>query len=60
MLMVYKSLGDHDRAAEAMKDLRIMFEYLDTMDRLQDVSFNLSLERGLDYYNGIIYKTACI
>jgi histidyl-tRNA synthetase len=32
-----------------------LFEYLEAMDRIKKVSFDLSLARGLDYYTGIIY-----
>ncbi|KAL7547592.1 hypothetical protein ACHAWF_010882 [Thalassiosira exigua] len=63
---MYKSLtdekmfGDHKGAAEAMEDLRICFEYLEAMGKLQFISFDLSLARGLDYYTGIIYEAVCM
>jgi len=60
MLMDEKAFGDHNGAAEAMEDLRILFEYLDAMDRLQYVRFDLSLARGLDYYTGVIYEAVCV
>ena len=33
-----------------------LFTYLKAMKRLDKVSFDLSLARGLDYYTGIIYE----
>jgi histidyl-tRNA synthetase len=59
-LMESKKFGDHKGAAEAMEDLRICFEYLDAMDALKFISFDLSLARGLDYYTGIIYEAVCM
>ena len=63
---MYKSLmdgnkfGDHKGALDAMEDLRICFDYLDAMDKLRFISFDLSLARGLDYYTGIIYEAVCM
>lgn len=33
-----------------------LFEYLEAMDRITKVSFDLSLARGLEYYTGLIYE----
>ena len=60
MLMDEKSFGDHNGAAEAMKDMCIFFEYLDTMYRMQDVRFELILDMVLDYYTDVIYKDMCV
>lgn len=32
-----------------------LFSYLKAMNRLDKVTFDLSLTRGLDYYTGLIY-----
>jgi hypothetical protein len=55
-LMDAKKFGDHKGALEAMEDLRICFDYLDAMDKLRFISFDLSLARGLDYYTGVILR----
>ncbi len=60
MLTEGKKFGDHKEAAEAMEDLKICFEYLEAMDKLQFISFDLSLARGLDYYTGVIYEAVCM
>ncbi|EJK56825.1 hypothetical protein THAOC_23204, partial [Thalassiosira oceanica] len=52
--------GDHKGAADAMEDLRICFTYLEAMDKLKFISFDLSLARGLDYYTGVIYEAVCM
>ncbi|KAJ3488778.1 hypothetical protein NLG97_g6131 [Lecanicillium saksenae] len=39
-----------------IKDLRLLMSYLEAMDALDTVSFDLSLARGLDYYTGLIYE----
>lgn len=37
------------------KQMGEVFEYLKAMDRIEKVSFDMSLARGLDYYTGLIY-----
>merc|ERR1712157_381768 len=59
-LMTAKKFGNHSGANTAMEDLRLLFEYLEAMDRLKFVSFDLSLARGLDYYTGVIYEAVCL
>ena len=51
-----KAFGDHPRAAEAMANLALLWDYLDAMGSIKYVSFDLSLARGLDYYTGVIYE----
>jgi histidyl-tRNA synthetase len=52
--------GEHVGANSAMKDLAILFDYLDAMGSLANISFDLSLARGLDYYTGVIYEAVLI
>jgi len=59
-LIESKVFGKHVVANEAMKDLKILFQYLDAMDKLKYISFDLSLARGLDYYTGVIYEAVCM
>lgn len=59
-LMDSQKFGKHAGALDAMEDLRILFEYLDAMDKLKFISFDLSLARGLDYYTGVIYEAVCM
>lgn len=43
-------------AAEGLKDMETLFDYLEVFDIMDKMSFDLSLARGLDYYTGIIYE----
>jgi histidyl-tRNA synthetase len=59
-LMESQVFGNHAGALEAMEDLKILFGYLEAMDKLKYISFDLSLARGLDYYTGVIYEAVCM
>ena len=37
-------------------DMGKLFSYLKALDKIDKVSFDLSLARGLDYYTGVIYE----
>ncbi|RDW78095.1 putative HTS1-histidine--tRNA ligase [Coleophoma crateriformis] len=39
-----------------LADMELLFTYLEAFDALPNVSFDLSLARGLDYYTGVIYE----
>jgi len=43
-------------ASEGIKEMKILFGYLDVFKVTDKMSFDLSLARGLDYYTGIIYE----
>jgi histidyl-tRNA synthetase len=43
-------------AAAGVKDMELLFDYLDIFEVTEKMSFDLSLARGLDYYTGIIYE----
>ncbi len=55
-LLSANMFGDNAAAANAMAELKLLFDYLDAMGVLEFVSFDLSLARGLDYYTGLIYE----
>ena len=59
-LMTSKAFGNHKGALKAMEDLKILFNYLEAMGKLDYISFDLSLARGLDYYTGVIYEAVCM
>jgi len=40
--------------------MRILFEYLESLNCLKNISFDLSLARGLDYYTGLIFEAVFI
>ena len=39
-----------------LDEMELLFQYLDALDVINKVSFDLSLARGLDYYTGIIIE----
>jgi histidyl-tRNA synthetase len=39
-----------------LDDMVLLFNYLEAFDSLANVSFDLSLARGLDYYTGVIFE----
>jgi len=39
-----------------LADMELLFTYLEAFNALENVSFDLSLARGLDYYTGVIYE----
>ncbi|WFC97336.1 histidine--tRNA ligase [Malassezia yamatoensis] len=49
-------LTQNARAAEGLKDMELLFEYLEVFKIMDRISFDLSLARGLDYYTGLIYE----
>ena len=59
--LLTKLLADEELMAnESMKaglaDMQLLFTYLESFDALNNVSFDLSLARGLDYYTGVIWE----
>jgi histidyl-tRNA synthetase len=46
----------HREGEETIKEMEILFEYLQGMNCLNRLSFDFSLARGLDYYTGLIYE----
>lgn len=55
-----EELMKHKSAQEAVADMRLLFTYLDSMQGLDHISFDLSLARGLDYYTGVIYEAILV
>lgn len=49
-------LAANESIAEGIKDLKLLASYLEAMGVIHNVSFDLSLARGLDYYTGLIYE----
>ncbi|TVY28051.1 Histidine--tRNA ligase, mitochondrial [Lachnellula hyalina] len=39
-----------------LAEMELLFTYLEAFNALENVSFDLSLARGLDYYTGLIYE----
>jgi len=50
------ALSSHPVSSATLADMKILFDYLESMGALDAISFDLSLARGLDYYTGVIYE----
>ena len=48
-----------DKINTGPNQLEELFNYLMACDKLQNISFDLSLARGLDYYTGELLKFIC-
>jgi len=46
--------------AEALKEMSLLFNYLNDLNCLANISFDLSLARGLDYYTGLIFEAVLV
>ncbi|KAI9012597.1 histidyl-tRNA synthetase [Phycomyces nitens] len=55
-LLQDETLKANPSAAQGLKDMAILFDFLEIFDIRNKMSFDLSLARGLDYYTGIIYE----
>lgn len=51
-----EQLAANEFMKAGMADMELLFEYLQNLDVLGSISFDLSLARGLDYYTGVIYE----
>ena len=50
----------HKVAEETMKEMELLFSYCEAMNCLDNLSFDFSLARGLDYYTGLIYEAVFV
>ena len=51
-----EALLANTKAKEGIEHLQTLFQWLKPTGALEQVSFDLSLARGLDYYTGLIYE----
>ncbi|RKF64090.1 Histidine--tRNA ligase, mitochondrial [Erysiphe neolycopersici] len=59
-LMADKNMAENESAKAGMKDLELLFDYLDAFNVMDNISFDLSLARGLDYYTGVIFEIVMV
>lgn len=46
----------NEKAMEGLEDIKLLKDYVESMEIDSYISFDLSLARGLDYYTGLIYE----
>eukprot|EP00301_Raphidiophrys_heterophryoidea_P027526 c9697_g1_i2.p1 GENE.c9697_g1_i2~~c9697_g1_i2.p1 ORF type:complete len:550 (+),score=144.43 c9697_g1_i2:33-1652(+) len=55
-LSASKAITENATAQIAVSEMTTLFEFLDIYQVTKQISFDLSLARGLDYYTGLIYE----
>ena len=56
--LINKEFIDNDNSKKAFNQLKTLFDL--TSNNTIDISFDLTLARGLDYYTGVIYEVASL
>ena len=51
-----EKLMTNAKARTGVEEMELLMDYLEAWGVLQNISFDLSLARGLDYYTGVIYE----
>lgn len=54
-----KMFVGHDGSIKAIDELKLLSRYLKSLKAYDNISFDLSLARGLDYYTGLIFEIVC-
>jgi len=54
--LLESDLGKSKIAKQGLEDMRLLLRYCELYNCSENVSFDLSLARGLDYYTGVIYE----
>jgi len=52
--------GNSVMGKAGLEDMELLFKYLAAFDCLKNISFDLSLARGLEYYTGMIYEAVLV
>lgn len=55
-LQADEGLMANDKMKAGLAEMELLFTYLEAFNALGNVSFDLSLARGLDYYTGVIFE----
>lgn len=55
-----KTFGDNENARKSLEDMRKLEKNLKILKVQDDIVFDLSLARGLDYYTGLIYEAVLV
>lgn len=50
----------HESGLKTIEEMELLFTYCDAMGALDNLVFDFSLARGLDYYTGLIYEAVLI
>ncbi|KAI0481899.1 histidyl-tRNA mitochondrial precursor [Xylaria cf. heliscus] len=56
LLEADETLSKNEKVEAGLKDMHLLVSYLEAFGAVENVSFDLSLARGLDYYSGVIFE----
>lgn len=56
LLLAHPELSKSETAMCGVREMKLLFTYLELFGVDKKISFDLSLARGLDYYTGVIYE----
>lgn len=59
-LLSRPEIQSNESAKKGLEDLKLLFGFLDIFGITSDVSFDMSLARGLDYYTGVILEAVLL
>lgn len=59
-LLSRDEIKGNERASKGLEDLKLLFGFLKLFGIEADVSFDMSLARGLDYYTGVILEAVLL
>jgi histidyl-tRNA synthetase len=48
--------GDNSKAAQVFSEFKVLASYVKQSGAYENIEFDLSLARGLDYYTGLIFE----
>lgn len=59
LLQTEEISAPNESLRRGISEMKLLVDYLRALDALGQISFDLSLARGLDYYTGVIYEVVC-
>jgi len=55
-LRANNTFGDNQKAAKVFEELTVLANYLKSLGSYENITLDLTLARGLDYYTGVIFE----
>ena len=55
-LKAEQTFAGHSANTETLQEMELLFTYCQSMGCIDNILFDFSLARGLDYYTGLIYE----
>lgn len=58
--LLLSDIAKNDDGKKGLEDLKLLYKYASQMGISQNLNFDLSLARGLDYYTGLIFEAVVL